>query len=452
MMRKKLIVLGAVALITACSVSLAACSSSATSASLYSTWYNRIDYGGIQPKINGQIEEAEYDIGFEEGSNAGYEISVATENKETGEPYKMHTKFYTLNYDWSDPLSTISDDMDEKYAGLSDLLPGLPDKINLSEFPDDYGPESSDDDNEIVYAFSMYYTVPVTYTSDDYEGNTYDNTHFSICYFRTVNKSMMPVFSYEYALSTTPSNPNVLTDLLIYTFSYENTVYYNYDCTECTCVYNEVPVDDEIYTQRNKGEETRTTTVDLTESENEFFDNASIYVVMRALNYYSASSFSADVFIPLENKFSTYTISGGVESVLSPNVDGQKQMLDAMAEAGYFGEEYNSTAENDDEIVDEDTQENTDGENRENTDAEETTLTYPAIYYSDVTLTLSADLTGPSQEVWFAAATGDSDFKSKNYTRATMLYMSIPFAYTLGTTTFTLSAIYSSFNEYGEDV
>ncbi|MCD8205696.1 MAG: hypothetical protein LUD29_03685 [Clostridia bacterium] len=446
-MRKKFLVIGAIALSTASLLTFTACSSSAVSASLYSTWFNRIEYTGIQQGIEGQIEELAYDISFTEGSGSNnYSVYVPDEYDGTEGPYQMTTKFYVKTYDWSDPEKAAEDILTDENTSVPEY--GLGD---IPVLPDDYVVEAT---SERVYVYTIEYTVPMTYVyTDESLGEiTRWNTHYSVCYFRPVRDSLQPVFSYEYVLSSTPVDPNYLYEGSLCTFSYQNTVYYNYDCTECVTTYEEVPVEDELYTKRDDGYDTKTTTTDLTESKNELFDNSSVYTVMRALNYYTASSFTADIFIPLENNFSTYTISGSVSTALSASSDSQKKMLTALANGGYFDDTQavSSDDEGDDDDDDDDDDDETgvsesDGGNENEPDGE---ITLPSnIYYSKVSLELSADLSGPSQEVWYAAQNGEESMKRQNYTRSTMLYVSIPFAYSLGSMEFTLSDVLSVFNE-----
>ncbi len=358
---KKFKAICAVALAAVCTAGFAGCTtSSGTSSSLTSKWYIRTSYSGIQPSaINtdgeGQKEVLVYDITFDNSKAGNTVYSV-----EYDEGHTMTTEFYACEYDWSN-----------------------------SAIPEEY----RESDTETVYVYTTSFEVSGKYVfTETGETVEFSDEMQSVCYFRSARNSLQPLYSYQYVKSTSPAyfSPASAADMC-QSVEYTYNVYYNKDCTEVTSYYqNALDSSDKA-----------TNTISLTDAANSLFDNGSIYTVIRAMNISSSLSMNVDIFIPVENTYSTYTVAGADAATLE-----DETIKNALVNAEYVTSE--------DEVT-----------------------------YSAASLSYTGDLSGTSQTIWYATLADDI---SRNVCRSTMLKIELPISFSLGTLEFSLSEISSHFD------
>ncbi len=418
---KKLLTGCIVAAAALCAVGLAACTSTVSSSSLYSNWYRRTEYTGIQPAMTDEnnqtaeeeVEELKYKISFTGGGNTNYEVSFDTDDA------YMTTKFYATTYDWTkgfvwDDLSLFDD---ETWSAPSDVI------------PEDYIASAS----EIAYVYTTEFSLSGTYTyKATGEAKEFEDGMKSLCVFRSIRDTLRPVYSYQYTKTTSPNSylPSSYEDMYG-EFEYEFVTFYNYDCTQCSYTCHRIDTN-EKYTDPEEG----TRSADISDTDYAVYDNASIYTLLRSLDYYTTTSMYVDIFIPVEGRTSTYAVSGGVNSALlgvydedDETTDYEKDIantiLSALDGAGYIDKSAGDS-----------------------------------IYYSYATLMYTGSLSGTTQTVWYASVQNtdttnpeagegeysDEDGKEYNTCRSVMLRISSPLPYSLGTLDYTLCEIVSSFS------
>lgn len=249
---------------------------------------------------------------------------------------------------------------------------------------------------ETVYCYRSEFKISVQYKLKATGETTewFNDSVTNISYFRAAGKNLQPVYSRQEIKSTSPANYQAGT--LAGTHSkvdvnYDN--YYNYDFTEIT-----------TYTQENGGERVKGAPYSLSKIKYSLFDNSSLYIAIRSMKLSPSMSANINLYSAAAGGVSSYTVGGKDTSM---NSDELKAISDEMAKHGLFA------PENEDSRV--------------------------SAVAVDVNYT-GGNLYGTTQTVWYAAV----DKPDNNTARATMLKMTIPLSYSLGTLNYTLKEIKST--------
>lgn len=208
-------------------------------------------------------------------------------------------------------------------------------------------------------------------------------------YFRSAGDNLTPVYSFQEVNSTSPKGPTANNaDEMAEQYAYTYAVYYNADATEATVLYTDVKA----------GAQPEESTSDLSKAAYSLFDNAYLLFAIRAMGInevgYSKNILS---FIPADGGVCEYSVQTLAKQALPEECAGIKG---ALVGAGYA------------------------------TDSEE-------IKYNSVSLAYAASLTGGTKTIWYAAI-NDS---SANACRSTMLKLSVPLSYGLGTLEYSLQSV-----------
>ena len=269
-----------------------------------------------------------------------------------------------------------------------------------SSVPEGYAPENAT--AETVYYYRTELKIEVQYTmksgKEDPSGWIEDHV-VTESYFRAAGKNLQPVYSRQEIKSTSPANyqPSKLKDAYNeIDVVYEN--FYNYSCTS---------VLSKTYENGESGEKELTGEKEfkkLNKIKNSLFDNSSLYVVVRSMKLSKDLSESISLFSAAAGGADEYAIVG-TDTALT--AEERANYTSALNDKGLYKA----------------------GENDE------------GVEYTAVTVAFAGgDLHGTSQTIWYAAIT-DND---NNVSRATMLKMSVPISFSLGTLNYTLKEVSST--------
>ena len=253
---------------------------------------------------------------------------------------------------------------------------------------------SSSEDEEVLYYYSNEMHISVQYTlKDGSKSEWFEDSVISESYFRAAGKSLQPVYSRQEIKSTSPnkSNPKKIQDAYKQIdVVYEN--YYNRNCTEATSVIKEA------------GKEQKQKVYSFKKVKNTLFDNTSLYIAVRSMKLSDTYSQTVSLFNAAAGGVSSYAING----YDSPLTETERSNITSeLSQKGLY-----TPAEKDEGI-------NTVAMN---------------INY------VGGNLIGTTQTVWYAAI----DNPDNNTSRATMLKISIPLSYNLGTLNYTLQNVNST--------
>ena len=264
-----------------------------------------------------------------------------------------------------------------------------------SAIPEGYAHENS---QEIVYYYKTTLTISVKYTmKNSGASKDFDDEVTTESYFRAAGKSLQPVYSKQVIKSTSPANyqPASLEDSYKeIAVTYEN--FYNNNCTKVLSVtYENGETSTKEYTKLNKIKDT-------------LLDNSSLYIAARSmLKPNSSPSETVVLFSAAAGGTDKYTINGsGAQLTESERADFTAKLSDEKVGL------YKPTGENDEGVG----------------------ATAVSISYA------GGNLHGTTQTVWYAAITN----KDNNISRSTMLKLSVPLSFNLGTLNYNLNEIEST--------
>lgn len=256
------------------------------------------------------------------------------------------------------------------------------------------------EDSELVYCYKTRLSVSVKYSlKSGEESEWFADGVETESYFRPAGKNLQPVYSKQVIKSTSPNKQKAKSLADAYKSIdavYEN--YYSRDCKEVTSVIKEA------------GKDEQTKTYGFNKVKNTLFDNSSLYIAVRSMKLTADYSQTVSLFSPAADGVSSYTISGTTKELAE-----RKEVSAKLAEKGLYVPK----------TVDEN------GNPVEDAGINSVAMN---INYT------GGSLIGTTQTVWYAAI----DNPDNNTARATMLKLSIPLSYNLGTLNYTLKEVQST--------
>lgn len=389
-MKKPFYILAAV-LAAGCVIGASGCKSTVKNlAVLSSNWYSGTGYGGFQPTICKENFDADK-------PNVGAEkIVYKVEHTPLDEKYQ--NKYYSVSYGEGATYTT------EFYA----------DKFkaeSISGFPEEYKSAYAEAGAITAYYYRTELVIPeVTFTlkedknrEEQTEVFKDENNIVTESWFLSVKDYLRPLYSVQTVKSVSPNmlQPAALKDGAAYKKYdrvYEN--FYSYDGSKVTTVTTD---------NLTEGEKTKTAEVSLGKAKNSLFDLNTLDILARAQNLVAGSSLSQAVslYIPKSGKVENFNFAGST-AALTSGEDELKQLKSDL----------------------------------------ETKLGVKGLYIPNdsglqtvaVSLHYNSAQPGGSQTYWFAAIND----KHNNTGRATMLKLSQPISYNLGTISYTLDSFEST--------
>lgn len=251
------------------------------------------------------------------------------------------------------------------------------------------------DEEEILYAFETELEIKVqyTYTATNEQTDWYEDGISSVAFFRAAGKQLQPVYSRQEIKSHSPASlqPASIEYVCEYVEeTYEN--FYNFDCTAVTTVNGEESnvyegLDDIKYT---------------------VFDNSSLYIAARSLKLSESLSQTIYLYSAASGGPAEYVITGADTALDSTEEQNEINYIsEEMEEKGLFFPD----------------------DNRNTVPTVAVNIDYAG-----------GDLHGTTQTVWYAAIE-NADY---NVGRTTMLKISTPLSYSLGTLNYSLNKIEST--------
>ena len=266
-----------------------------------------------------------------------------------------------------------------------------------SSIPEGYADEKVK--TEVVYYYRTELKIKVQYTmkkTNEAPSKWFEDHVVTESYFRAAGKHLKPVYSKQEIVSTSPANyqPGSMKEAYEeINVTYEN--FYNYNCTKVLSKTTE------------NGETTEKAYGKLNKLDYSLFDNSSLYIVARSMLKPSSSpSETVALFSAAAGGIDSYSISGSSTSLSD---DERKSYTDILEGAGLYVK----------------------GENDEGVETAAVSISYAG-----------GNLRGTSQKVWYAAVTSEN--KDNNVSRATMLKLSVPLSFSLGTLNYSLISIDST--------
>lgn len=265
-----------------------------------------------------------------------------------------------------------------------------------SAIPDGYAYKGK----EIVYVYKTKLDIKVKYAMKTVDGAStdwFEDGVETISYFRAAAKNLAPVYSKQTIKSTSPADyqPKTLEEAYkkIEIF-YEN--FYNFDCTKILSRTTE------------NGKSTAREYADINKAFPAVFDNSSLYIAVRSLKLSSSLSQLIALFSPAAGGVDGYEIVGSDSGLTQKERDGYTALLSGK------GLYVPSAA---------------DGEKDKGVETTAVTVSYAG-----------GELRGTSQTIWYASILNADD----NVSRATMLKLSVPLSFGLGTLDYSLKEIKST--------
>lgn len=257
------------------------------------------------------------------------------------------------------------------------------------------------DEKELVYYYKAVFNVSVQYKikAGGAQSEVFNDSVVNESYFRAAGKNLQPVYSKQVIKSTSPANYQATSLDNAYIkvdAEYEN--FYSPDCGEVTTIAKE-------------GDKQETNSRGL-DTNNSIFDNSSLYIAVRSMKLSESLSQSISLYSAAAGGISTYSISGtdaGLEAK-------ERKAVSAELAAKSL---YSPVTKDSD-----------------GNDIEDKGIDTVAV---NVNYT-GGSLQGTTQTIWFAAIQNSDN----NTARATMLKLSIPLSYNLGTLNFTLKEVQST--------
>ena len=276
-----------------------------------------------------------------------------------------------------------------------------------SAIPEGYADEKIK--SETVYYYRTELTISVQYTllrGNKDSSKKFDDYVITESYFRAAGKNLQPVYSKQQIVSTSPANyqPSSLKDAYKeIKVTYEN--FYDYNCTKVLSTTTDYTKDDPTLNRLGDGVVESKEFKNLNKLSNTLFDNSSLYIAVRAMKFSSGLSQPVALFSPAAGGIDEYAIVSSDASLTSKEI---ADCTDALKEKGLY-----IPAENDDKGV----------------KASAVTVSYAG-----------GNLHGTSQTIWYATVV-DNDY---NVSRATMLKLSVPISFSLGTLNYSLKSVDST--------
>ena len=271
-------------------------------------------------------------------------------------------------------------------------------------------PEGYADDkvkSETVYCYRTELTISVQYTllrGNKDSSKVFDDHVVTESYFRAAGKSLQPVYSKQEIVSTSPASyqPKNLEDAYKQIdVTYEN--FYNYSCTKVLSKTTDYTKDDPTLDRIGDGVVESKEFKNLNKLDKTLFDNSSLYIAVRAMKLSPSLSEPVNLFSAAAGGIDEYAIVGSDASL---TLDEKSTYTSLLSEKGLFnsvnGSEVEATAIN--------------------------------VSYA------GGNLHGTTQTIWYASIT-DNDY---NVSRATMLKLSTPISFSLGTLNYSLKSIDST--------
>lgn len=262
--------------------------------------------------------------------------------------------------------------------------------------PDGYA--DKDVGSELVYVYKTTFDISGKFTMKVGDKGEKEFTDHVVTesWFRAAGKNLQPVYSKQTLESTSPANlqPMTITDACMEVNAvYEN--FYDYNCTKV------LSKNTDVKTGKTETKEYS----NLGKLSNVLFDNSSLYIVARSfLKTSSAVSQYVCLFNAVAGGADTYAVAGS-DSPLT--VSERKEYTDILSDNKLF--------------------------NKKN-DEDRVSTTAVSVSYA------GGNLHGTAQTVWYAAVT-DAD---NNVSRSTMLKLSVPISFSLGTLNYSLKEITST--------
>ena len=257
--------------------------------------------------------------------------------------------------------------------------------------------------SETVYYYKTELTISVRYTmktGDKAASDWFEDHVVTESYFRAAGKNLQPVYSKQEIKSTSPANyqPSKLEDAYkAVDVVYEN--FYNYSFTKVLSKTTEGGnTSEKEFTKLNK-------------IKNTLFDNSSLYIVVRSMKLSSSLSESIELFSAAAGGTDKYAIVGNNSSLTAAE---RADFTEKLKANGLYEVKLDQDGN---EIQD---------------DGVETTAVN--VSYA------GGNLHGTSQTIWYASIT-NNDY---NVSRATMLKLSVPISFNLGTLNYTLKEVNST--------
>lgn len=390
-MKKPFYILAAV-LAAGCVLGASGCKSNVKNlAVLNSNWYSGTGFSGFQPTIVKGNEN------FIEGGKIGAEkIVYKVEHAPLEEKYQ--NKYYSVSYGEGATYTT------EFFA----------DKFNaesITNFPEEYRAAYAEAGEITAYYYRTELIVPkVTFTlkagknrEEQTEEFIDQNNIITESWFLSVKDFLRPLYSKQTVKSVSPNmlQPVALKDGAAYKKYdrvYEN--FYRYDGSAVTTVTTD---------NLAESEKTKTAEVSLGKVKNSLFDLNTLDILVRAQNLSAGSSLSQAVslYIPKSGKVENFNFAGSTAALAS----GEEQLKQLKSEL-------------------------------------ETRLGEKGLYIPNesglqtvaVGVHYNSEQPGGSQTYWFAAIND----KRNNTGKATMVKLSQPISYNLGTISYTLQSFESN--------
>ena len=264
-----------------------------------------------------------------------------------------------------------------------------------SAIPEGYAPEKGG--KEIVYYYRTELSISVQYTlkvGDKAQSKWFDDHVVTESYFRAAGKSLQPVYSKQQIKSTSPASyqPSRLDEVYEeISVTYEN--FYSHNCTKILSKTTENgSTDSKEFTKLNK-------------LDNTLFDNSSLYIAVRAMKLSSSLSESVNLFSAAAGGIDEYAIAGSKSELTLQEISDYTNLLSANGLYVSSGEEDNGV------------------------EATAVTISFAG-----------GNLHGTTQTAWYASILNNDN----NVSRATMLKLSIPISFGLGTLNYSLKEINST--------
>ena len=261
--------------------------------------------------------------------------------------------------------------------------------------PEGYAPEKAG--KETVYCYKTELKIFVQYTmkTGDKASSKWFNDHVvTESYFRPAGKTLQPVYSKQIIQSTSPANyqPATLEDAYKeINVTYEN--FYSYDCTKILSkCYEGGNTEQKEYDKLNK-------------LNRSLFDNSSLYIAVRSMKLSTSLSEPINLFSAAAGGIDEYAVVGSEAALTAQE---RADYTAALSDKGLY-----KAADKDDEGV----------------EATAVTVSYAG-----------GNLHGTAQTLWYAAIT-NNDY---NVSRATMLKLSVPISFNLGSLVYSLKEVNST--------
>ncbi|MDE5722270.1 MAG: hypothetical protein K2I30_06005 [Clostridia bacterium] len=268
---------------------------------------------------------------------------------------------------------------------------------NASSVPEKYRAEKT----EILYCYKTQLSISVQYKKGDNATEWFNDSVTTECYFRAAAYSLQPVYSRREVVSTSPKNYTA--DKLENAYEklnciYEN--YYNYNFTEVTS-----------YCTEEGKEQTEKVFGKLNKRDNTVFDNASLYIAVRSMKLSSSFSQYIDLFSDVSGGVSTCRVYGSEDGIEEKELS---KISEALADAKLYSFP----------VDDEGNPKKNEG------------IATVAMKLENA----GGDFSGAAHTVWYAAIQNANN----NTARTTMLKMSVPISYELGTLNYSLNTVEST--------